>query len=836
MKDHTHVSPSETLISVTANPADIVAQMTLEEKASLCSGLDFWHSKPVERLGVPSFTLTDGPHGLRKQEEKADHLGINQSVPATCFPLSCATACSFDRTLLRQIGTAIGKECRQENVSVLLGPGLNIKRSPLCGRNFEYFSEDPLLSGEMAAALIEGVQGQNVSACPKHFALNNQETKRMVTDSVVDERAKREIYYGSFERAVRDSDPWAIMCSYNKIDGTYACENAEILTHSLREEWGFNGVVVTDWGAMDNRVEAAKAGLDLQMPTDGGYGDTLLVKAVRDRSLDETVLDSLAERIVVLAQRSVKNLQEQVRYDAEEHHAIARNAAAQSCVLLKNESGLLPLPADARIAVIGQFAQTPRYQGAGSSIINPLRMESVVDALEDRGITFEYAEGYSLDTWSEPDVDRIEEACRIAQNKEAVLLFAGLPAEYESEGFDRKTLDMPESHNQLIKAVCAVNPRTVVILQLGAPVVMPWQDQVPGILLSYLGGQAGGGGCVDVLLGAVNPCGHLSESWPFALADTPCAHYFPGNPKTVEYRESIFVGYRFYDAAERAVAWPFGHGLSYTDFSYSDLRLERTSFKPGEKLKVSFTVTNIGSVAGADVAQLYIGKKESALMRAPKELKGFEKIHVEPGESKVVCIELDDRSFAYFNTPAAQWAIEEGEYQVSVGTSSSEILLTALLQVEGDGLEAELVALHLKAPEYFDLMQGAVTQEGFTIPDSSFEALLGRPIPPTHRLPGAPFTVNSTLGDAQDTLIGKIMISQAKKRAQKMLGDNDALQDMMQDMLLEMPLRAMGMVSNGTLDYLQVEGLVDILNGKLIKGLGKLRQRLPREQRSQRAF
>lgn len=700
--------------------------------------------------------------------------------------------------------------------------------------------------------MIKGVQEQNVSACPKHFALNNQETRRMVVDSVVDERAKREIYYGAFEIAVRASDPWMIMCSYNRIDGTYACESTDLLTRLLRDAWGFSGAVVTDWGAMNDRVEALEAGLDLQMPADEGYGDSLIVQAVRDGRLDEGVLNQSVERLVRLALIAAENSREGaegVGSDADAHHKLAHDAAAQSCVLLKNDSGLLPVRAGARIAVIGQFAKTPRYQGAGSSIINPSRMESVLDALDERGIPYEYAEGYSLEPWSGPDVRRIGEACEVARDKEVVLLFAGLPAECESEGFDRDTLDMPQSHNQLIEAVCAANPRTVVVLQLGAPVVMHWQDAVPSILLAYLGGQAGGGGCVDVLFGKVNPCGHLSESWPRALSDTPCHRYFPGNPKTVEYRESIFVGYRFYDAAERDVAWPFGHGLSYTDFEYSDLRLSSTSFKRGERLMASFTITNTGTAAGADVAQLYIGKQKSGLMRAPKELKGFEKVFLGPGENTTVCIELDDRSFAYFNALAGRWAIEGGEYRVSVGTSSREIVLDAIVEAQGDGLETSLAPLRESAPEYFALAKGTESvkdasteglsaqgagaqgaesvdaRDGLSIPDSSFEALLGCPIPPAHRQPGELLTINSTLGDAQHTFTGRILTSAIKRQMQKMLGNDNGVNDMAQAMFMEMPIRALGMFSNGALRPLQVEGLVDMMNGKLIRGLRKLRRK-----------
>lgn len=825
MTEHSESPSPAPLLDPNANPADIVAQMTLEEKASLCSGQDFWHTKAIERLGVPSFMMTDGPHGLRKQDESADHLGINQSVPATCFPPACTTACSFDRDLLREVGAAIGKECRQEEVTAILGPGLNIKRSPLCGRNFEYFSEDPLLSGAMAAALTEGIQSKNVAACPKHYALNNQEANRMVADSVVDERAKREIYYRGYEDLVRKANPWMIMCSYNRIDGIYACENEDLLTDSLRDDWGFSGAVVTDWGATNDRVEAAKAGLDLQMPADEGYNDALLVEAVHEGRLEESVLDTLAERMVALSQLAAENAQTSITYSPSEHHAIARNAAAQSCVLLKNESRLLPIKKSAKIAVIGQFAKKPRYQGIGSSIIVPTQLESVTEALENQGIAYDYADGYSLEPWSDTDDALIEEARRIALANEVVLLFVGLPGEYESEGFDRKSLDMPPSHNKLIESICAANPNTVVVLQLGAPVVMPWQNKARSILLAYLGGQAGGSGCVDVLFGDVNPSGHLSESWPRALSDTACYRYFPGNPKSVEYRESIFVGYRFYDITGCAPAWPFGHGLSYTSFEYSNLKLERNSFEPGDTLKVSLTVKNAGAVAGADVVQLYVSKPESSIPRAAKELQGFEKVYLEPGESRTVTLELGDRAFTYYNAPAEQWAFEEGEYQIMIGKSSREIVLQAPVQVRGDGLEKKLEQLRTAAPEYFTLAQTSCSKDGFSVADSSFEALLGRPLPPGNRVPGEPFTVNSTFADAQSKFIGRLIISAAQKQMEEMLGDNEMMNDMAQAMFMEMPLRALGMFSNGMLNPHQVEGLVDVMNGKLFQGLKKLRNK-----------
>ncbi|MCC8023536.1 MAG: glycoside hydrolase family 3 C-terminal domain-containing protein, partial [Clostridiales bacterium] len=607
------------------NSKDLVSRMTLEEKASLCSGKDFWHLKGVERLGLSSVMVTDGPHGLRKQAGESDHLGINDSVKATCFPTASATACSFDPELMREIGAALGEECRQEDVAVILGPGANIKRSPLCGRNFEYISEDPYVTGEMAAALISGIQSQGIGTSMKHYAANSQETRRMSTDSVVDERALREIYLTGFETAVKKAQPWTLMCAYNKLDGTYLSNNKRLLTDILREEWGFEGLVMTDWGAMDDRVKGVEAGLDLEMPASGGFTDTQIVEAVRAGKLSEAALDRAVERITALILRCQEGRQAGYRYDRDAHHALARRAAAQSTVLLKNEGGLLPLAGNARIAVIGQFAKTPRYQGAGSSKIEPTRLDNAWDALAQTALEAEYAPGYNLGKERQDAAALRAGACKAARDKDVVVLFAGLPDAYESEGFDRDTLEMPQEHVDLIEAVAAENPNVVVVLQCGAPVEMDWADRVKGIVLSYLGGQAGGSGCVDVLTGKVNPGGKLAETFPYHLSDTPSFRYFPGYSKSVEYRESLYVGYRYYDAADKAVRYPFGYGLSYTTFEYSNLKLGAAEYEPGGgTLAVSFTVTNTGTVPGAEVAQIYVRLEKSRIFRAKRELKGFQ--------------------------------------------------------------------------------------------------------------------------------------------------------------------------------------------------------------------
>ncbi|MCE5236536.1 MAG: glycoside hydrolase family 3 C-terminal domain-containing protein [Eubacteriales bacterium] len=798
---------------------ELTAQMTLEEKASLCSGLDTWRLKPVGRLGLNSIMVTDGPHGLRKQPEEADHLGLNKSLPAVCFPAASATACSFDRDLLFRIGAAMGEECLQENVAVLLGPGVNIKRSPLCGRNFEYFSEDPFLAGELAASLINGVQSKGIGTSLKHYAANNQESRRMTVDSVVDERALREIYLSAFETAVKKAQPWTVMCSYNRIAGEYVSDSRRFLTDILRGEWGFDGLVVTDWGACNDRVQGVRAGCDLEMPSSNGYNDKEIVKAVESGALDMETLDATVERIVRLILDAQEHKKEGYAYDENAHHALARKAAAQSCVLLKNDGGILPLKAGSSLAVIGQFAKTPRYQGEGSSHINPTRLDCAFDALQAGGVSFDYADGYDSNKPDEANEALIEEACAAARGKDAVLIFAGLPPAYESEGFDRTKLDMPASHDRLIEAVCAVNPNTAVVLQLGAPVTMPWAEQVKAILLAYLGGQGGGSGVADVLLGDVNPSGKLAETFPLALRDTPSYLNFPGGTKTVEYRESIYVGYRYYDAAGKEVLYPFGHGLSYTTFEYSGLRLNRTRFLKGGTLEASFTVKNTGSVRGAEVAELYVRAKASKLFRAPRELKGFEKLMLEPGEAKTVTIELNDRSFSYYNAEGARFAVEGGAYAVEIGASSRDIRLNADIDAEGDGLEGALLPLYETLSAY---ARPAGTP--LNIPNAEFSALLGRSLPVANRQKGEPFNINSTLKDMDRTLIGKIMLAQVKKMAKGMLGDDvdEGLMNMFSAMLAEMPIRSIAAMSGGALTPTQGQGLIDIANGRLLTGVKKL--------------
>ncbi len=803
---------------------ELVKQMTLEEKASLCSGLDFWRMKGVERLGLPSVMVTDGPHGLRKQQGASDALAINNSAPATCFPTASAAACSFDPTLLREIGEALGEECLQEDVAVILGPGANIKRSPLCGRNFEYFSEDPLLSGTLAAAWIQGVQSKGVGTSLKHFACNNQETRRMVSNSLVDERALREIYLASFEHAVKQGQPQTVMCSYNQINGEHLSENKRMLTDILRGEWGFSGIVMTDWGAVCGRVKGLLAGLDLEMPGSQGYHDGKIVAAVKSKELPESVLDETAERIVELILRAAENRKEGYRYDAKAHHNLACRAAAESTVLLKNEGDILPLRAQQSVAVVGAFAKTPRYQGAGSSKIHPTQMDCAWDALEQRGIAAEYAPGYPMTLEERANAEQLrEEACRAAQGKDLVLVFAGLPDSYESEGFDRIGLDLPKEHNALIAALAEINANIVVVLQCGAPVVMPWADSVRGIVLSYLGGQGGGTAAAQVLLGEVNPGGKLAESFPLSLEHTPCESYYPGQGKLAQYRESIFVGYRYYESANQPVAFPFGYGLSYTSFHYADMKLSADCFTPGDSLDLCFTVTNSGSCAGAEVAQLYVSLPQSSIPRAKRELRGFAKLYLEPGESREVTLTLDTRSFAYYNEPAACWAVEGGSYELQIGSSSRDILLTAQVQVTGDGLEGRLAFLRECAPNYFEL-----PCDPFFVPDKQYEALLGHAIPDEEQQ--GKYTMSNTLSDIKDTFIGKKIQEVVQERAQSMIKGNEDAKDMVSAMLMDMPIRALATLSQGSVSYDQLEAMLEMVNGNPIKGMMSFMKKMKKDK------
>ena len=657
---------------------ELIAQMTLEEKAGLCSGADFWHTKAVERLGVPASMVSDGPHGLRKQDQEADHLGVNDSIKAVCFPAASATAASFDKALIEKMGEAVGDSCQHEKLSVVLGPAVNIKRSPLCGRNFEYFSEDPYLTGKMAAAFIHGVQSKNVGVSIKHFAANSQEHRRMSSSSDADERTLREICFPGFEIPVKEEQPWTVMCSYNRVNGVFASENHWLLTEVLRDEWGFEGYVMSDWGAVSDRVKGVEAGLDLEMPSSGGYNDRKIVEAVRAGKLDEKYVDLAVERILNIVFRYTENAKPETPWDMEADHLLAADIAADCMVLLKNEDSVLPLSRDDEVAFIGEFAAKPRFQGGGSSHINCFKTTSALEAAE--GLKVTYARGYSIEADEATD-EMIAEAVAAAKKAKTAVVFAGLPDVYESEGYDRSHMRMPECQNALIEAVAAANPNTVVVLHNGSPVEMPWIGCVKGVVEAYLGGQAVGLATVRVLYGDVNPSGRLPETFPKKLSDNPSYLFYGGEGNVTEYREGVFVGYRYYDKKEAEVLFPFGHGLSYTSFAFSDLKLDKTEMDDTDTLNVSVRVKNTGSRAGKTVVQLYVCDKQSTPIRPIRELKGFEKTALEPGEEKEVRFTLNKRAFAYWNTEIHDWHVETGEFFIEIGASSRDIVLAETVTV-----------------------------------------------------------------------------------------------------------------------------------------------------------
>ena len=649
--------------------------MTLEEKAGMCSGLDFWHLKEVEHLGIPKVMVSDGPHGLRKQDEKGDHLGINDSIKAVCFPPAVLSACSFDRGLMEEMGKAIGREAQANDVSVVLGPAVNIKRSPLCGRNFEYYSEDPYLAGEIAAAFVKGVQSQHVGTSIKHFTANNQEYRRMSSSSEVDERTLREIYFPAFETAVKKAQPYTFMCSYNQINGTFASENKWLLTDVLRGEWGFKGYVMSDWGAVNDRVKGLEAGLELEMPASGGDNDAMIVKAVKDGALEEKILDQAVERILRIIFEYADHRKPQ-EFTMEKDHEEAQHIAEESMVLLKNENHILPLKTSEKAAFIGGFARNPRFQGGGSSHINCFKTTNVLDSVPcDAQVV--YAEGFPADR-DFYDKALADEAVKAAAEADKAVIFAGLPESFESEGYDRSHMRLPECQNRLITEILKVQPNTVIVLHNGSPVEMPWLGEIKGLLETYLGGQAGGAAAANILYGKINPSGKLAETMPLKLSDNPSYLNFGGGEK-VEYREGIFVGYRYYDTKEMDVAFPFGYGLSYTTFAYSNLKLSMENPTEKDTVMVSADVTNTGKSAGKEVVQLYIRDLTGSAIRPEKELKGFEKVFLEPGETKTVTMELNKRSFAWYNTELHDWFAASGDYEILVGASSRDIRLTETL-------------------------------------------------------------------------------------------------------------------------------------------------------------
>ena len=677
--------------------SSLLAELTLEEKASLCLGSDFWHTAPVERLGIPAIMVSDGPHGLRTQPDKGDHVGISDSVPATCFPTACALASSWNPQLVRRVGEALGREARAQGVAVVLGPGINIKRSPLCGRNFEYLSEDPLVSGVLGGAMIDGVQRQGVGASLKHYAANNQETDRLRVSADIDQRTLRELYLAGFERAVTQARPWTVMCAYNKVNGVYASEHAWLLTTVLREEWGFDGLVVSDWGAVHDRVAALAAGLDLEMPPNPGVSDAAIITAVRTGQLDERVLDTAVARVLGLVGRATASTEPPPVLDADAHHALARAAATECAVLLKNQDRLLPLRPTAgdRIAVIGEFARTPRYQGAGSSQVNPTRVDIALDELRSAvpdQVEIAFAAGYGIDT-SDRDEQLATEAVALAEQANVVVAFLGLPAADESEGFDRSHLNLPANQTALLTRLADANPNLAVVLANGSAVrLSDWEPHAKAVLECWLSGQAAGGAAADLLLGAANPSGRLAETLPLRLKDTPSYLNFPGEAGHVRYGEGIFVGYRGYDKLDRQVSYPFGHGLSYTSFGYADLTTNLTGHHQDGDLvvEVACRVTNTGDRRGKEVVQLYVGDPEASVARPVRELKAFAKVDLDPGQTTMVDFALTARDLSYWSTRLHDWALEAGQFELAVGASSRDLRLTTTIDIAAPPLPVRL--------------------------------------------------------------------------------------------------------------------------------------------------
>lgn len=796
---------------------DLISQMTLKEKASLCSGKDFWHLKSIERLGLPEIMVCDGPHGLRKQNAENKKVGIGNSYPATCFPTAVTTACSWDRDLIYKMGQALAEECLQHGVSVLLGPGVNMKRSPLCGRNFEYFSEDPELAGEMGAAFIAGVQSKGIGTSLKHFAGNSQEMKRMTSNSIIDERALREIYLRAFEKAVKKSQPWTVMNAYNLLNGTYCSENDWLQNKVLRDEWGFKGAVVSDWGAVNDRVAGLNAGNDLEMPSSGGVNDAKIVEAVKCGVIDETTLDERVDKLIDIILKGAANKKPGYKFDVRAHNLLSRQIAEQSMVLLKNDGNILPLKRveGEYVAVIGAFADNPRYQGAGSSIINPTMIDSGRRAFNNSPISVKFADGYDRSGKRKNEDAYITEACNLAKNASKAVVFIGLTDDYESEGFDRSAMKLPDGHNRLVEAVSRVNDNVIVVLEGGSPVEMPWADDVKAILNAYLGGQSVAPAIVDVLTGKANPCGKLAETYPVCLKDTPTSFRYPDSKEDVQYRESIFIGYRYYDKVERNVRFPFGFGLSYTSFEYSDIKLKKKNLTKGEGAKVTFTIKNTGDVAGSEIAQVYVAKPESKIFRAPKELKGFVKIHLDPGEEKKVSVELDDRAFAFWNTATEDWCVESGEYKILVGASSRDIRLEAAAKMKSEDDET-IVDLRESAGVYFDGDPARAREDDFKV-------IYGGEFKLAPEITSD--SLNNSIERSKDKGLAKFIYNTVDLAMKPKGGVGSS---MITNTIMQTPIRNYVSMSNGLFTEDMADGLLKVFEGKdVAKGVGKIAKGVP---------
>ncbi len=799
--------------------SEIVGKMSLEQKATFVSGYDYWHLEEAPDLGLPKICITDGPHGLRKAKGKdyvpeegeaksSGGIGLGNSVPTTCFPPAATSSCSWDDDLLFEEGVAMAEECLKEKVSVILGPGTNIKRAPTCGRNFEYFSEDPLLAGKCSAAIINGVQSKGVGTSLKHFACNSQEAFRMVLNEVIDERTMREIYFPAFEIAVKEAQPWTVMNSYNRINGVYASQNEWMQQQVLRKEWGFKGLIVTDWGASVDRVDGVKAGTDLEMPSSGNLNAKKIVAAVKDGTLDEAILDERVDAVVDLILKSKPALEKTHTYDKKAHHKIAQKIAEGSMVLLKNDDSILPLQAGQKVAVIGEMAKAPRFQGAGSSVINPTMLSNAYDELVELGVDVTYAQGYykSAGTKKEQktrmtEAQLTEEAVNVAKNADVAIVFAGLTEDFEGEGYDRETINMPPNHNKLISDVAAANPNTIVVLAGGSVVLMPWLSEVKGLLNSGLGGQAAGAAVANILTGKVNPSGKTSETYPVSFEANPTFGNYPGGPVTSEHKESVYIGYRYYDSANENVVFPFGFGLSYTTFEYSDIKLSADSIKDTDTLTVSFKVKNTGEVAGAEIAQVYVADKESTIFRPTKELKGYKKVFLNAGEEKEVSVELSKRAFAFYNVNINDWCVESGDFDIMVCASSRDVKLTATVNVEAPA--CEIPDYRATAPAYYNDVKN-ITRDDFA---AVYGELPNPQIDTSKRI-----DKYSCLNDARHTKWGGRLCRLISKVMSGMGSAENGDGKMLAAMATQIPIRNFVQMSMGAFSEYQAEGLLMMLN------------------------
>jgi beta-glucosidase len=787
---------------------ELIAKMTLEEKASLMSGKDFWQSQDIERLGISSIFFADGPHGIRRQAVAADKLGLNEGNPATCYPTAATVANSWNAELGEKVGEYLGEEAIAQKVNVLLGPGVNMKRNPLCGRNFEYFSEDPYLAGKMAASYIRGIQSQGISACVKHFAANNQEERRMSIDTIVDERTLREIYLTAFEIAVKEGKTKSIMSSYNKLNGTYTNENLHLMQDILRGEWEYTGTVITDWGGSNDRVAGLIAGNELEMPTTAGETDEEIVQAIKSGRIKEEVLDECVDRLLDLIFTTEKVYKKpQLEFDVERHHRVSQKVAEESIVLLKNEGNILPLRYGKKVAVIGDFAQDARYQGAGSSIVNPTILDHTLYCFEESGIvSIGYEPGF--ERYGKKSQKMIDDACALAKKADVILLYLGLDEATEAEGLDRHSMKIPENQIDLLDALYEVNKDIVLILSCGSAVEMPWIHKVRGVLHGYLGGQAGARAILRVLSGDVNPSGKLAETYPLRYEDTPSFRHFPGGEASVEYREGMYIGYRYYDTANVDVLFPFGYGLSYTTFEYSDLQVNRDG--------VTFKITNSGRIAGMEIAQLYVGCNSENIFRPKKELKGFDKIFINAGESKTVYIPFDDKTFRYFNVKTNKWEIEEAEYEIMIGASSTDIRLNDTIFVEGTGAPI---------PYNKELLPSYYSGRAHDVSVEEFETLVGRKVPVSTWDRTQPLGYNDTIAQCQYAKgvfarLAYHLILFAYWFLRK-IGKRSAANIIMMS-IYNMPFRGIARLTGGLVNIPMLDGILLIVNGQFFKGLTHL--------------